>query len=72
MAKKARIARMTPVQVVKRELGVRPLARHLGITARTICRWGDDVPSHHQSAILALAGGRITADEIINGRECNG
>lgn len=71
MARKKR-SRLTPVQVVKQELGVRPLARQLGISPRAVTIWGELVPSKYHTRIIDIAGGRITAEEIINGRECHG
>lgn len=62
---------MTPAEVVIKELGVRPLARELNVYPSCITRWrtrGGNVPDEHKKKILEIAGGKITAEEMIYGR----
>lgn len=72
MARKRKPERLTPAQVVKQTLGVRPLARSLECGVTTVREWTEHVPSKHHARILELADGRITADDLIYGRECHG
>jgi hypothetical protein len=52
-------------------LGVRPLARKLHISPSAICKWRRTglVPNTYHRKILELAEGRLTADDLIYGRE---
>ena len=62
---------MTPAQVVTEELGVRPLAEQLAISPSTVIRWRErdgNVPSKYHKKIIALADGRIDADDLVYGR----
>lgn len=59
---------MTPAQVVKHELGVRPLAKQLGCTPSCIAKWGDKVPQNWHQQILEIADGKVTAQDLIYGR----
>ena len=63
---------MTPAQVVIHHLGVRPLARKLGVTPGCIVRWrtrGGSVPHTYQERIIELSEGKITAEDLVHGRE---
>ena len=63
---------MTPAEVVIHHLGVRPLARQLGVHPGCITRWrtrGGNVPHEWQKKIIELAKGKITADDLVFGRE---
>ena len=62
---------MTPAEVVIEELGVRPLARKLGVTPGCVVRWrtrGGKVPDTYKARIVELSGGRITFEELVSGR----
>ncbi len=63
---------MTPAEVVIKELGVRPLARKLGVTPGCITRWrtrGGSVPHDYQARLIEFAEGRITTDDLVYGRD---
>ena len=63
---------MTPADVVILELGVRPLARNLGCSPSCITRWrtrGGSVPSRWYEKIMELSEGRVTAEDLVSGRE---
>lgn len=68
----ARKLRYTPAEVVVGKLGMRPLATKLGIPHSTVWRWLQSkdglVPSQHHRAILKLADGSITSDDLVHGR----
>jgi hypothetical protein len=60
-----------PAEVVTQELGVRPLARQLGIAPSTVGKWKErtgGIPSVYHKRIIELAEGRITADDLVFGR----
>jgi hypothetical protein len=65
---------MTPAEVVTTELGVRPLARELGVTPGCITKWrtrGGSVPDGYKIRIIEIAkkaGIVITMDELVRGR----
>ncbi len=65
---------MTPAEVVIHELGVRPLARKLGITPGCISKWksrGGSVPDDQKIRIIEIArqeGKVITSDDLVYGR----
>ena len=66
---------MTPAEVVTSELGVRPLARKLGVTPGCVVKWntrGGNVPDEYKIRIIEIAkeeGKTITADDLIFGRK---
>lgn len=63
--------RLTPAQVVAKELGIRPLARRLELSPSTVKRWQSRdglVPSRYHIAILMAAKGKVTSDELVHGR----
>ncbi len=65
---------MTPAEVVIHELGVRPLARKLGVTPGCISKWksrGGAVPDDYKIRIIEIArqeGRVITSDDLVYGR----
>jgi hypothetical protein len=65
---------MTPAEVVINELGVRPLARKLGVTPGCIIKWrsrGGSVPDDQKIRIMEIAkeeGKVITTDDLVYGR----
>lgn len=63
---------MTPADVVTEVLGVRPLARELGLSPSTVAKWKKRyqgrIPSEHHLRILELADGKISADDLVYGR----
>lgn len=61
---------MDPVETVISVLGVRPLARALGIYPSTVERWRERrmVPGKYHKQILKLADGELTTDDLIWGR----
>ena len=71
----ARKLKFTPAEVVVGKLGMRPLAKELGIPHSTVWRWLQSrhglVPSQHHRAILKLGGGAITADDLVHGRRAS-
>lgn len=68
MAKKTKLQK--PPDAVIDELGVRPLARNLGVSTSTIYYWQRDghVPSRHHQAIIKLGAGKVTMEDLIYGR----
>jgi len=63
---------MTPAEVVISVLGVRPLARSLGVSPGCVTRWrtrGGFIPSTYYAAILRLGEGKITSDDLVKGRD---
>ncbi len=66
---------MTPAEVVIHELGVRPLARKLGVTPGCISKWksrGGFVPDEYKIEIIRIAwkeGRIITSDDLVYGRK---
>lgn len=61
----------TPAEVVIEELGVRPLARSLGIVPSTILRWRERegrIPSQYHRQIIELSEGKLSADDMVYGR----
>lgn len=62
----------TPAEVVIEELGIRPLARSLGIVPTTVLRWREKegmVPSRYHQRIIALSKGRLNAEDMVYGRD---
>ena len=60
----------TPAEVVIAELGVRPLARSLGISPSTVLKWrerGGLVPSRYHLKILELSNNFLNADDLVHG-----
>lgn len=65
---------MTPAEVVIKELGIRKLARDLGLKSPSaVSHWrnrgGGLVPSRYHPRIIELADGRISAEDLIYGRD---
>jgi len=66
--------RQTPAEVVIDLLGIRPLARELGIDPTTVVRWRQRdglVPSAWHKPLLTLApklGVTLTETDLIHGR----
>jgi len=63
--------KMTPAEVVTSELGVRGLARSLGLEPSTILRWKEGkgtIPSKYHAKLLELGKGRFSAWELVKGR----
>jgi hypothetical protein len=61
----------TPAEVVIKELGVRPLARSLDIAPSTVLKWRERnglVPALYHRKIIQLSLGRITPNDLVNGR----
>ena len=61
----------TPAEVVISILGVRPLARSLGIVPSAIIKWrerGGIIPSPYHRKIIELVEGQITPDDLVLGR----
>lgn len=68
----ARRSKLSPAAHVIGLLGVRPLAKALGLDPAAVIRWRERssgrIPSRHLSGILALArkrGVALTAEELI-------
>ena len=62
---------MTPAETVTHVLGVRPLARMLGLSPSAVMRWKErdgQVPNKHHRKIIDLAEGQITPHDLIYGR----
>ena len=62
----------TPAEVVIAELGVRPLARSLGIAPSTVLKWRErtgEIPSRYFQRLISLSGGIISAEDLVYGRE---
>jgi len=62
---------MTPADVVLAELGVRGLARQLGIDPSTVIRWRQgkgNIPSRYHRQIIELADGKVSTKELVFGR----
>lgn len=63
--------KMSPAEVVIEELGVRPLARELGVTPGCIVRWrtrGGNVPHQYHVRICEIGKGCITPNDLVHGR----
>lgn len=63
--------KMSPAEVVIEELGVRPLARELGVSPGCIVRWrtrGGKVPHQYHVRICEIANGSVTPDDLVFGR----
>ncbi len=61
----------TPAAVVISELGVRPLARSLGLSPSAVIKWrkrSGFVPPKHHKRILELAEGRLSYEDLVVGR----
>jgi hypothetical protein len=61
----------TPAEVVTEVLGVRPLARSLGIVPSAVLRWrerGGEIPSRYHKQIIELSDGKITPNDLVYGR----
>ena len=61
----------TPAEVVISELGVRPLARSLGLVPSAVTQWRKRtgfVPQKYHKQILELADGRLTIEDLALGR----
>ncbi len=63
--------KQTPLELVKAQLGVRPLARWLGINPSTIVRWRKSglVPSKYHAEILTHPDCTLTANDLVLGSE---
>lgn len=63
----------TPAEIVTDVLGVRPLARQLEVSPSTVVKWKvrreGRIPSVYHRKILELAGGALTANDLVYGRE---
>jgi hypothetical protein len=58
----------TPAEIVINRLGVRPLARSLGISPSAIIKWrerGGEIPSTYYKRIIELSEGNITPDDLV-------
>ena len=65
--------KLNPAEVVTSELGVRPLARLLGLDPTAIMRWKKRklVPSEYHRQVIIVAeqqGVTITANDLVHGR----
>ena len=63
--------KLTPAEVVIGELGVRPLAKLMGLEPTTILRWREGkgiIPAKHHEKLLELADGKVSAYELVYGR----
>lgn len=65
--------KLNPAQVVTQELGVRPLARLLGLDPKAIMRWKDRglVPADYHRQVIIVAesqGVTITPTDLVHGR----
>jgi len=63
--------KQSPAEVVINELGIRPLARALGLAPSTPIQWRKrhgGIPHQHHRKILELGEGRITTDDLVLGR----
>ena len=61
----------TPAEVVISVLGVRPLARSLGIVPSAIIKWRERsgiIPSRYHKKIIELSQGEITPNDLVLGR----
>ena len=61
----------TPAEVVIEVMGVRPLARSLGVVPATVINWrerGGNVPSKYHVRLIELSEGEITAGDLVYGR----
>ena len=67
------MAQRSPATVVTDEMGVRPLARQLGISPSTVVKWKvrceGRIPSVYHRQIIELSEGKLTADDLVFGRE---
>jgi len=61
----------SPIEVAISELGVRPLARALGVARSTVSRWRRDgwIPSQHHQRVIEAGEGKITPHDLVHGRE---
>lgn len=62
--------KQTPAQVVISLLGIRNLARELGVAPSTVLRWrkAGVVRSKYHKRIIALSNGQITPNDLVYGR----
>lgn len=65
--------KLNPAQVVTQELGVRPLARLLGLDPKAIMRWKDRglVPADYHKQVIIVAesqGVTISPEDLVHGR----
>jgi len=63
--------KMSPADVVIKELGIRPLARQLGVTPGCIVRWrtrGGTIPQFYWPRLMEIANGKLTTDDLAYGR----
>lgn len=63
--------KQTPADVVIERFGIRPLARELGINPSTISRWRESgfVPAVHHVRLIEMSDNRLTASDLVFGRE---
>jgi hypothetical protein len=65
--------KLNPAQVVINELGIRPLARELGVDPTIVSRWKKSglVPSNYHQQVLRIAaefGRTLTTNDLVYGR----
>ena len=62
---------MTPAEVVIKHLGVRPLARELGLHPSAVSHWqrSGTVPAKYHQQIIELSDGKVDPIDLVYGRE---